>query len=269
MSLALWVVTCHLVQCPIGGGQLPSEMDEKGVSLEGKRVCDFVRGWVRELWMTMLCKAEPSGKLFPLPVDSLLDHPEFRSLGGDVREVWFGLMSGLNLLYGVEARGPGKVSRVRLKACMFLAEEAKGMLVRCHTFGKLNWQDYLKVRTIDYKGDEVKVAQETTWTNIAPALPDEVGTVPLINVVTKGSWHYVTHFKEYLLPEAEQVRVKAPRVMVPDSEWEALARGLLEKGICGLIRESEVHHIQGKPLFNGLFGVPKDEVSGSAQYTGS
>ena len=185
---------------PLGGGaalpgqtQLPSEMDEKSVSLEGKRVCHFVRGWVRELSTTTLCKAETSGELFPLLVNGLLDHPDFRSLGGDVREVWFGLMIGLNHLYGVEARGPGKVSRVQLKACMFLAEEAKGMLVRCHSFGKLNWHDFLKVRTIDYKGDEVKVAQETTWTNIAPALPDEVGTVPLIDVVTKGSLHFLGH----------------------------------------------------------------------------
>ena len=95
---------------PLGGGaalprqpQLPSEMDEKGVSLEGKRVCDFVRGWARELSTSMLCKAEPPGEIFPLPVDGLMDHPDFRSLGGDFREVWFGLMCGLNHLYGVEA----------------------------------------------------------------------------------------------------------------------------------------------------------------------
>ena len=56
---------------------------------------------------------------------------------------------------------------------------------------------------------------------------------------------------------------KPPRVMVPDGEWEDLCKGLLTKGICGLIREDQVHRIGGKPLFNGLFGVPKDEMDGS------
>lgn len=86
---------------------------------------------------------------------------------------------------------------------------------------KIWLSDYMKVRAIDYKGDEVKVAQQTSWANVAPALPDEVGSVPLtdalkvgsvplMDVVSKGCLRYVTNFEQYLLPEADQMRVRPP-----------------------------------------------------------
>ena len=57
------------------------------------------------------------------------------------------------------------------------------------------------MRSIDYKGEEVKTAQQTSWANLAPALPPEVGTVDLEQVVDSGCLHYVQHFEEYLLPK--------------------------------------------------------------------
>ena len=39
------------------------------------------------------------------------------------------------------------------------------------------------------------------------------------------------------------------------------ADGLLAKGICGLIREEDIYKVKGRPLLNGLFGVPKDEIA--------
>ena len=48
----------------------------------------------------------------------------------------------------------------------------------------LDWSEFFKVRSIDYKGDEVKVAQSFSWKNISPALPREIGRVPLSEVCT-------------------------------------------------------------------------------------
>ena len=56
------------------------------------------------------------------------------------------------------------------------------------------WNSFFRTRTIDYKGDEVKAAQMTSWANVRSALPSEVGTVPLSSVVSKGSLHYVLNF---------------------------------------------------------------------------
>ena len=142
---------------------------------------------------------------------------------------------------------------------MFLIEETEEFLKRVPE--PLNWKDFLRVKTIDYKGEEVRTAQSTTWSNLKSALPDEVARVPLESVVKKGSLHYVCNFEEYLLPEAEQVYSRPPRVMVADGEWEPLCRGLLAKGICGLIREEDIYKVKGRPLSNGLFRVPKDEIA--------
>ena len=50
-----------------------------------------------------------------------------------------------------------------------------------------------------------------------------------------------------------------PKVFVPDADWEQVCSGLVAKGVCRVIPLSEVYHLDGKPILNGLFGVSKDE----------
>ena len=50
--------------------------------------------------------------------------------------------------------------------------------------------------------------------------------------------------------------------MVPDQSWPGVCRGLLASGICGLMQEEDLFHVNGSPLLNGLFGVTKDEWQG-------
>ena len=79
------------------------------------------------------------------------------------------------------------------------------------------------------------------------------------DVCSLGCHHYVTHFDEYLKPAQEWVTVRAPRVMVDDSSWSAVCRGLVNSGVCVFLDASEVFHVGAQPLLNGLFGVTKDE----------
>lgn len=51
-------------------------------------------------------------------------------------------------------------------------------------------------------------------------------------------------------------------MFVDDGDWETVARGLLERGICVRRRVSELHHVDGRPLYNGLFSVSKEEFNG-------
>ena len=46
-----------------------------------------------------------------------------------------------------------------------------------------------RVRGIDYRGEEVLSAQSIRWENVAPALPEEVGKVPLGEVVELDLWN--------------------------------------------------------------------------------
>ena len=245
---------------PEGQTSDPSEMDAKKEDVGSARGFDsFVDDWVRGLSCLELCKAKTTGELFPLPSDNLVCHPKFSNVDDRVRKVCWGLMKAPNHLYGCAPPVSLRVSENHVRVCMFLMEESKDFLSRVPVLKSLSWSEYLKVRTIDYKGDEVRTAQTTSWENIRSALPDEVGRVRLESVVTKGSLHYVENFGSYLLPEANRRHTRPPRVMIEDSQWEAMCCGLLEKGVCGLIGEDQVFRVEGKLLLNGLFGVPKDE----------
>ena len=242
---------------------LPSEKDaEKRAALECGTFDSFVEGWVHDLSLFKLCKVKTMGNLLPFPVDSIMGHPSFSGEDRRVLQVLRGICCGLNSLYGSDPDKTLKVSAAHIKSCMFLMDEAKNFVRRCPALPALSWEDYLSVRTLDYKGDEVKVAQATSWKNAQPALPDKVGTVPLESVVTKGSLHYTLNFGTYLLPEHEQVYTKPPKIMVAEGAWEDLCKGLLASRVCGLIREADIHLVQGRRLFNGLFGVPKNDVVG-------
>ena len=85
---------------------------------------------------------------------------------------------------------------------------------------------------MDYMGDEVAVARPLVWDAISPSLPDEVGCLVLRNFCEGGVLHYVGHFAQYTLPLEEQSIGKTPAVMVKPGDWEQVARGLLEKGLC-------------------------------------
>ena len=126
---------------------------------------------------------------------------------------------------------------------------------------ELDWQSFFRVKGVDYQGEEVKVARWCSWGNIEPALPPEIGTVPLEEVCTLGCRHYVESFDQFLKPPSEWVSSKPPRVMVDDDSWGSVCEGLVRVGICSFMEESELFHVHGSPLLNGLFGVSKDEFT--------
>ena len=197
--------------------------------------------------------------LFPLPTsrDVLLEmRPD---LDCDVVIWTISLCFALNSLWGTDAVCEAKPNKCQKKC---LGELVDQCIHFCNLSGGLtdiSWEDFFKVRTVDYCGEEVKVGRWFTWANISPALPSEIGRVPLEDVCSLGCRHYVSHFDEYLKPPDQWHTVKAPRVMVEDSSWGAVCSGLLTAGVCCLIEESEVFHVDGVPLLNGLFGVSKEE----------
>ena len=200
-----------------------------------------------------------SETLYPLPTsrNSLLDVDAFLS---DVELDWLCcLCVSLNSLWGgvsMSSCPPNKVQRVCLGHLIESVKRFCGMQSRLEL---VDWSEFSRIKTVDYKGEEVKVARQFSWSNIAPALPPEIGKVSLREVCTLGCRHYVDHFDEYLKPEKEWFLGKAPRVMVEDCQWAEVCTGLLESGVCCLLREDELHHVHGRPLLNGLFGVTKDD----------
>ena len=232
-------------------------IEPEKTGLSGMEFGDVVGGLVGS---NFLRKTTTSGEVFPLPIDTALDQPFLAHLSEKVRTVLRGLVLGLNDVYDCRPGRSGVVSPLHARIFLLLSEEVKRFLERLPLFGELTWKEFLKVRSIDYKGEEVKTAQQTSWENLAPALPEEVGAVELEHVVGAACLHYVQNFEDYLLPKDVQRYTKPPKVMVAGDQWEAVCSGLLSRGICGLIPESQVYKVEGKPLLNGLFGVLKEET---------
>ena len=218
----------------------PELIEPEKAELAGLRFVDVVEGLEGEL-SRFLRKTTTPGEVFPLPIDIALNQPSFAHLTRDVRTVLRGFVRSLNDVYDRKPHRDQTVSPLHVRILRLLSEEVGRFLDKLPPLENLSWKEFLKVRSIDYKGEEVKTAQQTSWDNIAPALPDEVGTVDLEQVVESGCLHYVQHFEEFLLPKEAQAQVytKPPKVMVPMDQWETFCAGLLSRGICGIIPNAQ------------------------------
>eukprot|EP00438_Fugacium_kawagutii_P007570 Skav230247 [mRNA] locus=scaffold1266:12488:17642:+ [translate_table: standard] len=222
---------------------------KKGEKEEGKNLGFEVQG-----------KAKPKGDVFPLPCST-----DF--LGetvGDVGDVSLlrCLCLALNSYAGVALEGPPKGSPSQCDLIRGLAEDVDSVCKWTERFEDLTWQSFFRMRSVDYLGDEVATAKHTSWENLAPAIPSQVGTVELSQLLEGGCKHYVDCFEEYLLEEADRWYVRPPRVMIPDEHWEAVCEGLLKAGICTVLHEDQLFKVEDRPLLNGLFGVEKGEQVG-------
>eukprot|EP00438_Fugacium_kawagutii_P007999 Skav234605 [mRNA] locus=scaffold5214:352284:358006:- [translate_table: standard] len=245
-----------------GMGRALSE--KKGSSGEPVVLGDLI-SWLdsrMDVLVGRLCKAPPSGRLYPLPTSMTLLAQLFPESSVLVLKFLRCLVLGLNSLNGEGTTGPDQASDFQVKVLGELLRDCERVSVWKSNEEAPSWEQFFRVRGIDYKGEEVLTAQVMRWENVRSALPAEVGTVPLEQVVELGSLHYVKHFEDYLLDPQDQVAVRPPRVLVPPENWEDFCTNLLRLGVFDKVHESELYQVQGKPLLNGLFGVSKQEFDG-------
>ena len=123
----------------------------------------------------------------------------------------------------------------------------------------VDFKRYFETKTIDYSGDEVRTAQKLNWKAVSNSLPEGVGHLELKHFCTLGTRAYVENFEDFLVPEDLRSRVKPPRVMVEEGQWDDLTTGLVERNLCKIMPLEEVYHLHDEPLLNGLFAVGKSE----------
>ena len=211
--------------------------------------------------LPLQCMTQPTGDLFPLPTEMGVLR-ETLQVPDEVAVVIRGMCVALNCLYGVELENPFSPVALQVGVLRFLEGQTRTVLEWEEKFEETSWQEFLQVKTIDYCGEEVLCAQYTTWDNLSPAMPAEIASVPLADVVELGCRHYVMNFASYVLPEEMQKPMKPPRLMISDEAWPRVCEGLLGNGVCIALKEAELYHVGGRPLLNGLFGVPKGEEQG-------
>ena len=124
------------------------------------------------------------------------------------------------------------------------------------------FSEFFASKKVDYQGEEIKVAQYVIWEAVCNSLPLEVGKLELLDFCRLGTHYYVSHFDEFVVEPSAQRQVKPPKVMVEESQWPEVCRGLLDRGVCEVWPVDELHHIEGEPLLNGLFAVGKGEYVG-------
>ena len=105
----------------------------------------------------------------------------------------------------------------------------------------------------------MKLARAFTWESIAGALPAEVASLSLQEFCTGGFRSCVSNFEDCLVGEEQQVLGRTPRVLVADRDWWRVCKGPLTPGACSIVPRSQLHHVQGQPVLNGLFSVSKNE----------
>ena len=266
-------VACGLEVC--GNSEerptFPSFTDSMSVSRTFAQMGGLVEGMMKRfvnLNPTWRSKSSPSGDLgrfFPLVPDHAL-----QDLPGSDADSWMScICMGLNSYYGAEIlpktvrlpRASGAKSA--LKGCR---EAVELTLNWSETSESFSWEEFWKVKSVDYRGDEVQVAQSFAWKNIEPTIPPQVGTIPLSAVCGEGALAYVENFEEFLIPEADQVLLKPPRVQVQDSDWEAVVQGLVSRKLCCIMPVKDLYHVGGRPVLNGLFGVSKHEFTDGVEH---
>lgn len=248
----------------LGVGQAAAKNDEQQEFL-GMVGFGEVGTWLQgrmDDFLSTLCKVKPSGKVFPLPSSLATLSQMFPSESPQCVALLRNLVLSLNSLNGEGLVELGPPSQFQVKILENLVEDCQRVLRWSDRSAPVSWEEFFRVRGIDYKGDEILSAQSIRWENVAPALPDEVGGVPLEQVVELGSLEYVKNFSKYLLDPEDQVYTKPPKVMVAPEHWENLCGKLLQKGVFAKIHEDDIYRVQGKPVLNGLFGVSKHEFAG-------
>ena len=217
-----------------------------------------LRRAVSSLGLPLQCTTQPSGDIFPLPtnVEVLQVHS---GVEPSEVETLRGLCLGVNSMYGLALENAFPPNSHQEGVLKFLLSQSQLVSSWTEHFEETNWHDFFKLKTVDYTGEEVLCAQYTSWENLAPAMPKEIASVPLVEVCELGCRHYVENFVSYVLPEEMQQPMKPPRVLITNEAWRDVCKGLLGNGVCIPMLEQDLFHVGDQPLLNGLFGVPKGE----------
>ncbi|CAK0891233.1 unnamed protein product [Prorocentrum cordatum] len=126
-------------------------------------------------------------------------------------------------------------------------------------------------REVSYGGDVAQRAVELTWEQIEPALPpaDRCGRLRAVDFCEPRVRRYLEEPIEMLVPlDCFPARPKPGKVMASSTEIIRIGRGLLERGLVAPLRRSDLLHIRGEPVVNGLFGVLKDDLVPSGPLAG-
>lgn len=248
------------------GSSRPSEDQIKSDLVGKKQLCEvghlLLQRFLEVLPLRSLSmEGESISGIFPLPTSRFLSEKQFDQLSSGELSWLSALCMGLNSFWGGPFfcdKDPTSLQKSLLEGLVADVRRTRDVQGE---FDGFNWKEFFRTRSVDYHGEEVKIAKRFRWKNISPALPREIGSVPLSEVCEKGAKFYVDHIDSFLKPRCQWGSTAAPRVTVDDCDWAEVCVGLVTSGVCVVLPENEVFSTGDELLLNGLFGVSKDEVN--------
>ena len=240
------------------GEALPFDLSGK-LSQLGPLLCKWCRlhyGHMLYVELPIPCKRHSTAEVFPLPM----------LLGGlpPEEQCWLeAAVRALNWLAIGDLRLSEKPATPTQKSLLQELHHSFGALGQLGSrfFDEASIESYWKSKSINGYGEEVHCAFQFNRANVQHSLPTRelAGALDGVVVASGGIKDFLERPMAYLKPEGSRTWMKPPRVMVRAEDWEAVAKGLIERKICDIIPLSQVIHVDGKPVLGGLFGVPKNE----------
>ena len=203
-------------------------------SVDGRSIA-CMGGWVAEKFLEVVplrSSFTAATDIFPLPTSFDFFGTLWPSRSRDQIDWMVCVARALNSFWGGDIPGKAEASETQIKVL-------NGLLVEVERFCNLglvtvgvDWSAFFAVRSIDYKGEEVKTARWIRWENIAPALPKEIGAVLLEEVCSLGCREYVVSFDRFLKPPHLWGKIERPKVMVEESAWGELCGAGEVRDLC-------------------------------------
>ena len=137
------------------------------------------------------------------------------------------------------------------------AADDDGHAVRCPV---ANWEAKIQEINVSYSGEVVSAAHWLTLEQILPGLPlDEFAASIDLASLCEGDVRRCLEDPSLVLKRTldETEQLPHARVMCQQEEWIKICKAMCKKGLVRPLSRHELHHVNGKPLLNGAFGVEK------------
>ena len=157
-------------------------------SFEGQRIDRLGSLILQRLMEVAPLRSKTMGRgetaFFPLPTSISVLRSLWPTCQSEVIDWVTCVCVGLNTFWGDCIVSDSGVSPSQRGCLDLIRSEVERFCALDISVQGVDWQAFFSIKGIDYKGDEVRVARWIKWENIAPALPREIGRVPLVEVCT-------------------------------------------------------------------------------------
>ncbi len=204
-----------------------------------------------------------------LPADVRRDFPS--AVPPAARSAWiFLLILLVNFLHlgwsevnTLEQRVPADYTDAQLSVLEHFGRQVDYFLKDDKPLPGVDWDLLMATKAVDYNPDLVLKGRPVSWAQIEPGLPPEgvAGSVRAVSLAAPPMARLLMDPATCVKPREEwPLRLQRTRVFVQPGEWAKILRGLYGRGMIKFLQASELITHNGRPLLNGLFGVPKGNI---------